>query len=300
MITFKQLEAFFWVVQAGSFLQAASRLNTTQSAITKRIQELEALFDVPLFDRSMRSARLTEKGQEMFVHASRLLEQRDATEEHFQRREVLHRHARIGVTELTAMTWLPRLVSAIRAAWPRVIIEPTIDTSVGLREKLLADEVDLIIVPDVFEDQRLVSRRVGVVENAWMCKPGLAGKRRRLSVQDLAQHRLLTQDDRSGTGRLYNRWLQSVGVQLDNSVFSNSLVALIGLTASGMGISYLPRHCLAPMVTAGSLQILAVTPALPTAAYAAFFSASRQSSLAVSIAELAQEHCDFTRMFQTG
>ncbi|EWS66120.1 Bacterial regulatory helix-turn-helix protein, lysR family [Hydrogenophaga sp. T4] len=37
--------------------------------MSKRVQELELLFDTALFDRSQRSARLTEKGEEMFVLA---------------------------------------------------------------------------------------------------------------------------------------------------------------------------------------------------------------------------------------
>lgn len=298
-MTFKQLEAFFWVVQAGGFAQAATRLHTTQSAVSKRIQELESLFDTALFDRSMRSARLTEKGEEMFMQAKRLLDQRDATVELLQRPEVLERHVRIGVTELTAMTWLPRLVGAIEANFPRVIIEPRVDASVMLRDKLLDDEVDLMIVPEMFNDQRFVSKRVGVVEHALMCKPGLVGRRRRLRTDDLTAHRLLTQDDRSGTGQLYNRWLRSIGVKTANTVFSNSLVALIGLTVSGMGISYLPRKCLAPMVDSGALEVLNVSPALPSAPYAAVCRVDRQSGLVASIARLAQEHCDFGRIFQT-
>ncbi|SSW66763.1 LysR family transcriptional regulator [Achromobacter agilis] len=298
MITFKQLEAVYWVVQLGGFAAAATRLHTTQSAVSKRVQELEALFDTPLFDRTLRAARLTEKGEEMFLLAKRLLDQRDAAIEQFQRPDVMERHVRIGITELTAMTWLPRLVSAIQASYPRVIIEPHVDTSAILRDKLLADEVDLMIVPDVFNDQRFISRRVGEVVNSWMCKPGLV-PRRRLKVQDLIKHRLLTQDERSGTGQLYNRWFRSVGVQPEQTVQSNSLVALIGLAISGMGVSYLPRTFLAPMVESGALEILTVTPALPAAAYAAVFRGDRPSTLIPAIAALAQEHCDFGKIFQS-
>ncbi len=297
-MTFKQLEAVYWVVRLGGFVQAANKLHTTQSAVSKRVQELEALFDTPLFDRSQRTARLTEKGDEMFLLAQRLLDQRDAAVEQFQRPDVLERHVRVGVTELTAMTWLPRLIGAIRERYPRVIIEPHVDASMVLRDKLLADEVDLMIVPDVFSDERFASTPVGVVENAWMCKPGLVGKSR-LRMHKLASHRLLTQDDRSGTGLLYNRWLRSIGVKPDNLLFSNSVVALIGLTVSGMGVSYLPRKCLAPMIESGALEALKVTPAMPPATYAAFCKADQRSSLVTTVAGLARTSCDFGRIFQT-
>jgi DNA-binding transcriptional LysR family regulator len=300
MLTFKQLEAVYWVVQLGGFAQAAHKLHTTQSAVSKRVQELEALCDTPLFDRSLRSARLTEKGEEMFLLARSLLEHRDEAMEQFQRPEVLVRRVRIGVTELTAMTWLPQLVNQIQRCYPKVVIEPDVDLSVTLRDKLLADEVDLMIVPDAFEDRRFMAKRVGSVENAWMCKPGLVDSQRRLRMQELVAHRLMTQGDKSGTGLRYDRWFKSMGLKRPDTLTSNSLVALIGLTVSGLGISYLPRQCLAPMIKEGALEVLEVTPKLPEMPYAAVCKADQRSTLVSSIVKLAQESCDFSRMFKLG
>ena len=62
MLTFKQIEALYWTVRLGTFSASAQKLHTTQSAITKRIQELEADFDIALFDRSGHRAELTARG----------------------------------------------------------------------------------------------------------------------------------------------------------------------------------------------------------------------------------------------
>lgn len=297
-MTFKQLEALYWAVRLGSFAQAASKLHTTQSAVSKRIQELEALFATPLFDRSVRTARLTEKGDQLFIAAQRMLEQRDATIEALQRPEATELHLRIGVTELTAMTWLPRLVAAIHLQYPKVVIVPIVNTGVVLRDKLLDDDVDLMIVSDDFSDPRFISSHVGAVENAWMCKPGLVGRKSQYQMHELKEHRLLTQDDRSGTGKLYNRWLRALDRKDEDLLFSNSVLALIGLTISGLGISYLPKRCLAPLVESGTLQVLKVTPSLPDSNYLAFYRAEMPSPLMASISRLAKETCDFGRIFQ--
>ncbi len=74
MITFKQIDALYWIAELGSFEAAANKLNMSQSAISKRIQELEETFDVEIFDRSKRNARLTEKGAELLDYAKDLLE----------------------------------------------------------------------------------------------------------------------------------------------------------------------------------------------------------------------------------
>ncbi|KQT11564.1 LysR family transcriptional regulator [Ramlibacter sp. Leaf400] len=299
-MTFKQLEAIYWVARLGGFAQAASKLHTTQSAISKRVQELESLFDTPLFDRTLRTARLTDKGEEMFAVAQRLLEQRDSAVEQFLRPEVIERRLRLGVTELTAMTWLPRLVHRIETFYPRVVIEPDVDTSAALRDKLLEDELDLAIVPDAFEDPRFASRPVGDVELQWMCRPGMVDSRKPLRLHELAKYRLLTQSNKSGTGIVVDRWLSAQGMKLPNTLSSSNMLALISMTVSGLGVTYLPWRCLQPMIDDGMLALVKVTPALPATPYVALYRTDQRSTLIASVTMLAQESCDFTRMFQTG
>ena len=85
----------------------------------------------------------------------------------------MQRRLRIGVTELTAMTWLSRFVSAIQAVYPKVLIEPDVNMSTALRDKLLADELELIIVPQAFDDdERFMSRRVAAFATPGCASPG--------------------------------------------------------------------------------------------------------------------------------
>ena len=65
-INIKQLEALYWAGRLGSFQAAANRLHTTQSAISKRIAELEEALGRQLFDRSRRNAQLTPAGESVF------------------------------------------------------------------------------------------------------------------------------------------------------------------------------------------------------------------------------------------
>lgn len=298
MLTFKQLEAIYWVVELGGFAQAAARLHTTQSAVSKRVQELETLFDTPLFDRTLRTARLTEKGAEMHRVAKDLLERRNAAVEHFSRPDVIERRLRIGVTEVAAMTWLPALLARVRAAYPRVVIEPEADAMVPLRDKLLAGELDLVVVPAELEDARFVKEVVGVVEMGWMCKPGLV-KRKTLPLQELTEHTFLVEGPRSGTGRIFDRWLKTVGVQPAHTIVSSNLVTVIAMTVSGLGVSRLPRECLRPMIDAGLLQVFKATPAAPDITYVAAFKKELRSSFLDAMVELVKECCDFSSPFQT-
>jgi len=54
------------------------------------------------------------------------------------------------------------------------------------------------------------------------------------------------------------------------------------------------------MVAAGMLSVIEVTPALPKVRYVALHKGEHRSALVASIIMLAQDCCDFTRMFQAG
>ena len=298
-MTFKQLEALHWIVKLGSFLQAAAKLHTTQSAISKRIQELEDYFETELFDRNRRTARLTEKGEELLLQAERLLAHRDQVIEAFSRSEVLERRISLGVTEMTALTWLPQFVDKIQQFYPRAIVESDVDHSVNLRDKLLADKVDLVIVPHIFHESLFRVTPLSKVDNAWMCKPGLIKHGRApISMHELAKFPLLIQGNRSGSGLLHGRWLDDLGIKPVNHIDSNSLIAMIGLTISGLGVSGLPKQCMTQLIESGMLEIIHTRPALPAIPFVAVCKAEAHSALLTSITNIAKECCDFSKLFQ--
>jgi DNA-binding transcriptional LysR family regulator len=285
----------------GSFEAAATRLNTTQSAISKRIQELERAFDLTVFDRLHRSARLTEKGAEFFGYAKELLERRDQIVEQIVSKEALVRQIRIGVTELTALTWLPRLITAIQVEFPKVVVEAEVELNATLRERLAADTIDIIVVPQIHGTESFATTRVGEVDNAWMCAPALAPRKVAIPLADIAQFPLILQGGLSGTGFIYTRFLQEHGVSMQRVLASNSLIAQIGLTLSGLGVSSLPKSCLSHMVTRGALRVVQTRPALPPISYVALHRADQSHSLNANIARLAARCCDFSsNLLDTG
>jgi DNA-binding transcriptional LysR family regulator len=131
-----------------------------------------------------------------------------------------------------------------------------------------------------------------------MCKPGFVKSSKAVRLHELASHRMLIQGTKSGTGLLYDHWMRDLGVQPANPIVIHNLVALIGLTIAGLGVSYLPKQAVGQMLDEGSLAMIKVTPALPPVTYVAMYKGEHRSSLIASVIMLAQECCDFTRMFQ--
>lgn len=71
-MTFEQLDYFIITVKSDTFFDAAEALHITQSTLSKQIMKLEKELNTKLFDRSRRSATITEAGQCFYEEAVKL------------------------------------------------------------------------------------------------------------------------------------------------------------------------------------------------------------------------------------
>lgn len=299
MINLRQLLALHWIERLGTFERAAEHLNTTQSAISKRIQELEASTGLQLFDRSQRGARLTAIGEEMLVIAREMLTLTERITSLKDGTHVVTRRLRLGVTELTALTWLPRLIAKLVEDFPGLTVEAEVDMSRNLHEKLVDDLVDMIIIPDTFTAPEITAVPLGIVENAWMAAPGVVEHTGVVGLAELAKYPLLVQGKKSGSGLFVNKWLGTMGIELPKMLSSDSLTAMLGLTAAGLGVTYLPLECFRPLVDEGKLTIIHTDPPLPPVPYMAMYRNDRPSAFVSEVAIRAVEQCDFSRQLQS-
>ena len=74
-IDFDGIQAFVLVAELGGFSRAADQLHLTQTALTRRIQKLEAYLAVRLLDRTTRSVQLTAVGRDFLPQARRLVDE---------------------------------------------------------------------------------------------------------------------------------------------------------------------------------------------------------------------------------
>ena len=79
MDKFDCLKVFSRVAQLGSFTAAANELNTTQSAVSKKIAWLEKEIGITLFHRHARAISLTSGGKQYLELAQTLTEQMDSS-----------------------------------------------------------------------------------------------------------------------------------------------------------------------------------------------------------------------------
>lgn len=295
-VTFKQLEAFMAVVEHGTFEGAARHIGLAQSAISRQIQELEQWFGFELFDRTGRTAKPNSASREVLEQIRHVLLHKDVFDSCLMSNEVVRRKLRIGITELTALTWLPSLVKAITLEFPRVSIEPVVDLGLHLKEQLVAGRLDIVVLPDAFLHDGLIKVQLYTVENGWYCAPQLAPHDDQLGIQILSTQTLLAQGKQSGSGVLMSDWLKSQHVKPGNQIPCNSLVALIGLAISGLGITYLPHIVANSYVQSGQLVTLAIHPTPPNISYVAMARADSFDPVSKRITDIISNTCQMASL----
>ncbi|PLZ00134.1 LysR family transcriptional regulator [Burkholderia sp. WAC0059] len=294
-MTLKQLEAFYWAASLGSFSVAATRLNVTQSTLSKRIAELEAALHVPLFDRSAQRSVLTEHGTRILGHAQKILQFESEIPQILGTPPHLSGLCRFGVSELTALTWFPSFVARITNEHPGLALEPYIDLAAGLERRLVRGEIDFAILPQSREvNSTLTSIPLATLEFAWMASPRRIPAGTMLNPRDIEQYPILTMTTESRLTAEYESWASSNDVHGKRVLACNSLSAIVGLTLADVGISFLPRLFVRKLVASGQLNVFNCVPELPSIEYCFKWRTDDTRAFISALAQFAQEESDYT------
>lgn len=285
--TFKQLEAIYWTGQLGSFQAAAKQLHTSQSAIAKRIAELDAMFDVELIDLKHRRARLTDAGLRLMKGADGLLSARDRMMNDMLGPAGFRGTLRLGASELVAVTWLPAFIEQIRLAYPDVVVELTVRQGLLLLESLKAGALHMAFVGGPFWDSSVESVELQEVEFTWMASPQLQIQEAMLTAAELSGYPMLVHTPEGVVSRIFDDWQRKAGFKLQRVITANSLTVMIEMTITGLGISPLPVEYAKRHLEDGSLVRLRTSPALPGVKYFAVHQNPTDFPLTADVIQLA-------------
>lgn len=148
---------------------------------------------------------------------------------------------RIGVTEVSALTWLQRFIERARELYPRLTVDPEVNSSRVLLEQFDGNALDIAVIQEGEHwPANYRSINVGTLKTAWVASPSRFGRRRRIEPRELEDHPLLLQTRSSMASRIHEAWLREHGCSARQATRTNSLPVLGQLTMAGLGVSVLP------------------------------------------------------------
>jgi DNA-binding transcriptional LysR family regulator len=263
----QQLETFYWIARLGGFHAAAKHLHLTQPTISARIQELEDILGLKLFERGGHRAVITPVGRDVLAQAEKMLRLSDDLEQISKRRNPMRGLLRLGANESTAMSGLIELLGRLKALYPGLRIELSIDVGASLSRKLNARELDVAILSDPVSAPHVIDVAIGKVDLAWMASTQTVLNEQELHPAGMAALPVVAMPAPSTICNVVVEWFRAAGHEPENLSICNSMAMMIKLVAAGHAIAVLPCAVVDAEIKSGILRTLPVKPALNPLTY---------------------------------
>lgn len=244
----RHLRYFVAVAEERNFTRAAERLHIAQPPLSRQIQQLEDILDVPLFVRGSRPLDLTEAGRFLYGHAQQILAQSNEIVSMTRRIGKITHKFNIGFVGSTLFGLLPEVVRRFRAAHADTEVNLLEMTTMEQIAALKEGSIDVGIGRIRHEDanvRRIILREEPLIAALPMGHP-LSFFDRGLFLRELVNDTLIVFPKAprpsyadSVLAAFHDRGLEPVKIYE-----ARELQVALGLVAAGMGVTVLPRSVL--------------------------------------------------------
>lgn len=252
MLDLFDLHTFVRIADLGNISAAARALRMPKSSISRSLMRLEATIGAVLVERSTRHLRLTDAGLLLRRHARRILDDVAEAEDAIGGFIGVPRGTlRVSAPFTFAAGPLASMLPGFLARYPEVRPVLTIDNRMI---DLLTEDIDVAIRIGPLRDSELIARRLTTIP-LWPCASPryLANAGIPKTVQDLAQHQLMSHADRKAIWRFRTPTGLSEELQVTPGTVVPEPDVAKTLLIAGCGIGQLPSFHAEEALASGTL-----------------------------------------------
>lgn len=259
------LKAFIATAETGSISLAAEQLHLTQSAMSKRIAQLESSLGVSLFDRVGRSIQLREAGKALVPRAKKILQEVADTKQFMKDMEgSVSGLLSIATSHHIGIHRLPDALKTYTSTYPEVRLQLNfIDSEQAIDTIIHGDyELGLITLPEA-----ILNHQITAIEHLSLWQDTMEfvvnhnhplAQKSNIQLQDLAQYPAILPDANTYTTQLISQLFTQSQQALDIAMSTNHLDAIKMMISVGLGWSVLPETLInSPLVklTLGQMSL---------------------------------------------
>ena len=237
------VQAFIAIADRGGFGKAADALHITQTALTRRLQNLESFLGVKLVERTTRSVALTQTGRDFLPQCRRLLgDLAAALTEIRENGKALRGDVSIACVPTAGVQYLPRIIQQYSARHPDNRIKILDHASSGVAAAVLRREAEFGINVAEPHHGELVSVALLRDRFVLICRDDhpLAGSGT-VKWRRLAAYPLIFAGAESSNRPLLDLALAREGVGLRTYYEVQRSSTAVGLVAAGVAAAIVPR-----------------------------------------------------------
>jgi DNA-binding transcriptional LysR family regulator len=258
---------FVTIVRSQSLAAAARALDVTPSAVTQRLQSLEAKLGVRLLDRGSRKLRLTDEGELFFVESETLMQRYDALVDAVRSRKSLVRgHLRVLGTLGFGRKYLTPAISQFHS------LHEQLDVTLTLSDRWVGNDdapYDVIVHIGELIDSSQVAYRIAANERFLLASPAYVKRRGPpQSPDELSKHACLVlreNDSDVSLWRFIGARKKEHTVRVHSSLSSNDGDVIKQWAIAGKGIMIRSEWDVADELRSGKLARLLPDWKLPEA-----------------------------------
>jgi DNA-binding transcriptional LysR family regulator len=238
----RQLEYFAAVAEEANFTRAAARVHISQSGVSAQIKALEKELGAELFDRSGRTARLTEAGREALPWAKAALESVAGLRQTVDQVQGLVRgHLTIGMVTGCEIGPLFAALADFHREHPAIELELAEDNSDQLVAGVRVSLYDIALVGLAGETPEHLASHVICRETlvALAPKDSELASLDEVTLTELTAYPLVTLPEGTGIRTVFDEAFLSRGLMPDLALAASAPGAVADLAARGLGIAVL-------------------------------------------------------------
>jgi len=209
-------EVFYTVASHLSFSRAADILFISQPAVSKQIKKLEALIEVPLFERKGNMVSLTPQGEKMltYLREAKLIQKRMESDMEIIKSQLAAKgELKIGASTTLSLYVLPKVLSSFRKKWPMIKITLVNRNTENVLKALKAHEIDLAVVEDKQESNGIFYEFFMNDKIIPVCSSSSPYAGREISIEDLRHIPLAMREVGSGTLSAWSKTMSRLDVK---------------------------------------------------------------------------------------
>lgn len=246
------LTAFVAVAKSGSFSLAAHTLFLTQSAISKRIAQLEEQLSTRLFDRIGRTVTLTEAGQALLPRAQFiLLELDDAKRALSNLTGEVSGTLSLAASHHISLHRLPSILRSFSQQFPEVELDLRFAESEIAYDGILKGELELALITLAPQpNAHILSQQIWQDQLCFVvAKSHPLAEKKQLELEELANFKAILPDNNTFTYSIAQQLFDSKSLQLNVAMSTNYLDTIRMMVSIGLGWSLLPNTMLGSDLT---------------------------------------------------
>ncbi|WP_333655848.1 LysR family transcriptional regulator MumR [Acinetobacter johnsonii] len=283
----KNLEAFYWVVTLNSFNKAATKLQTTQPAVSQKITSLENDLGFKVLNRSFRQLKPTHKGMTLFKYAEKFMRLETDLVAELTENQHLTGTIRLGVSETIVYTWLVEYIEKVQKEFPKVSVEIVVDLTPNLQEGVRTGDSDMAFLLGPTLAFECVEQALCDFELSFLAAPSFKGGVGQMSFKALMSHTILTYPKITYPYKELKAKMKEQALDEPLSITSYSLATLLRLAEQGLGIAVVPTLTALKEITDGRLEILNTPIQLKTFHFTSIYMQGNDAALKEKLTDVA-------------